>query len=108
MTALQPTSPNLPNLPVTSLTSDTSTSFSAAPATPPSSSFIDTVAEDTADDVAAQQVLDLHAELIQGYHSDPWFADTSNLQDLLLLEGLWLKGDRIVVPNVQTLHNALM
>ena len=54
-------------------------------------------------------MLDLHAELIQGYDSDPdWFADTSSLQDLLLLDGLWWKGDRIAVPNVQTLHNALM
>ena len=53
-------------------------------------------------------MLDLHAELIQGYDSDPWFADSSNLQGLLLLDGLWWEGDRIAVPNVQTLRNALM
>ena len=54
-------------------------------------------------EVAAQPVLDLHAELMQGYELDPWFANADNRQDLRLLDGLWWKGDRIAVPHVKFL-----
>ena len=79
------------------------------PSVPPSpASFVDTVAEDMAAEVAAQPVLDLHAELVQGNELDPWFANADNLQNLRLLDGLWWKGDRIAVPQVKFLRSALI
>ena len=81
----------------------------ATQSVPPSpASFVDTVAEDTAAEVAAGPVLDLHAELMQGYELDPWFATADNRQDLQLLDGLSWKGDRIAVPHVASLRSALI
>ncbi len=53
-------------------------------------------------------MLDLYAELKQGYQSDAWFANRNNLQDLKLLDGLWWKGDRLVIPNVSRVRTALL
>ena len=59
------------------------------PLVPPSAaSLVDTVAEDMAAEVAAQPVLDLHAELMQDYELDPWFPNADYRPDLRLLDGL--------------------
>ena len=56
--------------------------------------------------VAEQPVLDLYAEssevtsLVYGY--------SNNLQDLKLMDGLWWKGDRFVIPNVSRVRTALL
>ena len=76
-----------PNLPVTP---SVPTVTPVTPSVPPSpASFVDTVAEDMAAEVAAQPVLGLHAEHVQDYELDPWFANADNRQNLRLLDGLY-------------------
>lgn len=96
--------------PVTSLTSPPVTSV-ASPVTPsnPFDLAADTVIpEDMVMEVAEQPVLDLYEELKQGYQSDAWFANSNNLQDLKLLDDLWWRGDRLVIPNVSCVRTALL
>ena len=45
---------------------------------------------------------------MKGYANDAWFANDANLQALQQYEGVWLKGDRIVVPNVSHVRSALL
>ena len=66
------------------------------------------IPDDMVMEVAEQPVLDLYAELKQGYQSDAWFANSNNLQDLKLLDGLWWKGERLVIPNVSRVRTALL
>ena len=95
---------------VTSLTSPHVT-FVTSPVTPsnPFDLAADTViSEDMVMEVAEQPVLDLYAELKQGYQSDAWFANSNNRQELNLIDGLWWKGDRLVIPNVSLVRTALL
>jgi len=64
--------------------------------------------EDMVMEVAEQPVLDVYAELKQGYQCDAWFANSNNLQDLKLLDGLWWKGYCLVIPNVNRVRTALL
>ena len=57
---------------------------------------------------AEQPLLDLYEELKQGCQSDAWFANSNNLQDLKILDGLWWKGDWLVIPNVSRVPTALL
>jgi len=87
-----------------------SSSFATPPAvTNPSELAADTVIPaDMANEVAAQPMLDLKLELQRGYQTDAWFLNELNLQDLTLLDGLWWKGDRLVVPCVPRVRSALL
>ena len=96
--------------PVTSLTSPHVTSVTS-PVTPsnPFDLAADTVIPgDMVIEVAEQPVLDLYVQSKQGYQSDAWFANSNNLQDLKFLDGLWWKGDRLVIPNVSRVCTALL
>ena len=59
-------------------------------------------------EVAEQPVLDLYAELKQGYQSAAWYANSNDLQDLKLLDDLWWRGDRLVILNVSCVRTALL
>ena len=58
--------------------------------------------------VAEQQDLDMLSEIIQGYHTDPWFSNEHNRADLELYNGLYYKGDALVIPDVQKLKVAIL
>ncbi len=99
--------------PLTSLTSPRVTSVTSphSPATPsnPFELAADTViSKDMVMEVAEQPVLGLYEEPKQSYQSDAWFANSNNLQDLKLLDGLWWKGDCLVIPNVSRVRTALL
>ncbi len=93
--------------PVTSSTSPPVTS-DVTPSNPFDLAADTVIPEDMVMEVAEQPVLDLYAELQRGYQSDAWFANSNNLQDLKLLDGLWWKGDRLVIPNVSRVRTALL
>ena len=43
-------------------------------------------------------------KILQGYTSDPWFADASNTAELELRHGLYCKGDALVVSALPDLE----
>ena len=40
----------------------------------------------------------------KGYSLDKWFESSDNIKDLTQMDGLWKKGNQIVVPNIETLR----
>jgi hypothetical protein len=42
------------------------------------------------------------------YDADPWFQDEANIFDLKRRNGIWLHGDRIVIPNSPAIKEALL
>ena len=52
---------------------------------------------------AATEEQDMLSQIIQGYASDPWFADTNNTADLERWHGLYCKDDALVTPDLPDL-----
>lgn len=50
----------------------------------------------------------LEQQLLEGYASDPWFEVPSNLADLKQQDGLWFRGEQVVVPAVPALKSQIM
>ena len=48
---------------------------------------------------AEMQEQDLLCQIMQGYDSDPWFSKQSNLVDLELYNGLYYKGNALIIPD---------
>jgi hypothetical protein len=48
-------------------------------------------------------------ELVQaGYRSDPWFELSNNLKDLQQKNGLWYRGNQLVVPNMPDIKRTIL
>ena len=43
-----------------------------------------------------------------GYEADAWFANQRNLTSLALRDGLWWKGDQLVIPNIPDIRTSIM
>ncbi|DBA94438.1 TPA: hypothetical protein ACH3X1_002035 [Trebouxia sp. C0004] len=41
------------------------------------------------------------ADIIQGYTTDPWFADTNHTAELESWQGLYYKDDALVIPDLK-------
>ena len=50
----------------------------------------------------------LLSDIIQGYTTDPWFADTNHTAELESWQGLYYKGDALVVPDIPDLKARIL
>ena len=57
---------------------------------------------------AAEADADLLTQIMQGYTQDPWFERGSNTAWLDLYQGLYYRGDALVVPDARELKNAIL
>ena len=57
---------------------------------------------------AAQADNDLLTQIIPGYSQDPWFEKGSNTAWLDLYQGLYYRGDALVIPDVPKLKHAIL
>lgn len=51
---------------------------------------------------------DLRKRICAGYRHDPWFKEQNNVTDLRKVDGLYFKGDQVVVPDVDKLRRLLI
>jgi len=59
-------------------------------------------------DAAADDEHVLLSGIIQGYTTDPWFADTSHTAEVESWQGLYYKGDALVVPDIPDLKARIL
>lgn len=79
---------------------------------PRKSAKIDTLPPPPAPEARAEATipegLDHITGIQQGYATDPWFADPTNLTALHTKDGLWYKGNQIVVPNIPWVRKSIL
>ena len=49
-------------------------------------------------EASQQQDQDMLSQIVQGYGTDPWFQQEQHLAGLELYNGLFYKGDALVIP----------
>ena len=59
-------------------------------------------------EAAQQQDQDMLSQMVQGYDTDPWFQQEHHLTGLELYNGLFYKGDALVIPNVPELTKSIL
>ena len=65
----------------------------------------DTIAEN---DEAAAADVEMLSQIYQGYETDSWFASASHTANLDVYQGLYYKGDALVVPDVPELKRMIL
>ena len=59
-------------------------------------------------DEAADDEHIMLSDIIQGYTTDPWFADANHTAELELWHGLYYMGDALVIPDIPNLKGAIL
>ena len=57
---------------------------------------------------AAAADADLLSQLVQGYSADSWFASARNTADLDTYQGLYYRGDALVIPDIPELKRSIL
>ena len=65
----------------------------------------DTIAEN---DEAVAADVEMLSQIYRGYETDPWFASASYTANLDVYQGLYYKGDALVVPDVPELKRTIL
>ena len=65
----------------------------------------DIVAEN---DAAATADIETLSQIYRGYETDPWFATASHTANLDIHQGLYYKGDALVVPDIPELKRSIL
>ena len=65
----------------------------------------DTVAEN---DEAAAAAVEMLSQIYRGHETDPWFATANHTAHLDIYQGLYYKGDVLVVPDIHELKRTIM
>ena len=65
----------------------------------------DIVAEN---DAAATADIEMLSQIYRGYEIDPWFATASHTANLDIHQGLYYKGDALVVPDIPELKRSIL
>ena len=65
----------------------------------------DIVAEN---DAAATADIEMLSQIYRGYETDPWFATASHTANLDIHQGLYYKGDALVVPDIPELKRSIL
>ena len=86
----------------------TDMSDSSVPATVPAET--DHIAADVAAEnaEAATADADMLSQLIRGYSADSWFASARNTATLDIYQGLYYRGDALVIPDISELRHSIM
>ena len=59
-------------------------------------------------EAAQQQDQDMLSQIVQGYDTDPWFQQEHHVAGLELYNGLFYKGDALVIPDNAELKNFIL
>ena len=65
----------------------------------------DTIAEN---DEAAAADIEMLSQIYRGCETDPWFASASNTANLDVYQGLYYRGDALVVPDIPELKHTIL
>ena len=96
-------------LPDNAVLSGVATAALAAPAAPVADSSAPApAAVDTENAAAAAADQDMLSMIIQGYSDDPWFATASHTDSLDEFQGLYYRGDALVVPDIPNLKKSIL
>ena len=68
----------------------------------------DTSSAEAENAAAAEDEQTMLSDIIQGYTTDPWFADANHTAELDLWHDLYYKGDALVVPDIPNLKGAIL